>query len=63
MGLHDINYKIFCIDADGIPKGGDGGCNEVNDICPFGYGIRVDGKIIPGARADEWLKKSIQEKE
>lgn len=25
--------------------------------CPFGYGIRADGKILNGARAEEWLKK------
>ena len=30
---------------------------------PFGYGIRVDGKIILGARAQEWLNKNIQDKE
>ena len=27
---------------------------------PFGFGIRADGKILNGKRADEWLKKSIQ---
>ncbi len=43
-------FKFFCIDIDGINKGED----------PFGYGIRVDGKIMTGARADEWLEKSIQ---
>ena len=41
------------MDIDGIGKGED----------PFGYGIRADGKVLPGARADEWLQKSIQEKE
>ena len=46
----DRVYKIFCMDVDGINKGED----------PFGYGIRADGKIFTGARADEWLKKSIQ---
>ena len=44
-------YKIFCIDIDGIGKG----------EAPFGYGIRADGRIFNGARAQEWLKKSIQE--
>ncbi len=44
------NYKPFCIDIDGIDKGED----------PFGYGIRADGKILTGKRADEWLEKSIQ---
>ena len=43
-------YKVICIDVDGIGKGED----------PFGYGIRVDGKIMPGKRATEWLTKSIQ---
>ncbi len=46
----DIAYKIFCIDVDGFNKGED----------PFGYGIRADGKIMTGARADSWLEKSIQ---
>ena len=45
-----IIYKPFCIDVDGIGKGED----------PFGYGIRADGKILNGARATEWLSKSIQ---
>ena len=49
----DRIYKIFCMDVDGINKGED----------PFGYGIRADGKILTGARADEWLKKSIQKGE
>ena len=43
-------YKVFCMDVDGINKGED----------PFGYGIRVDGKIITGAKADEWIKKNVQ---
>ena len=43
-------YKIFCMDIDEIGKGED----------PFGYGLRVDGKIFLGARAKEWMKKSIQ---
>ena len=46
-------YKIFCMDIDGIGEG----------EAPFGYGIRGDGKILNGARAEEWLAKSIQEKE
>ena len=49
----DSVYKIFCMDIDEIDEGED----------PFGYGIRADGKVLPGARADEWLQKSIQEKE
>jgi len=43
-------YKVFCIDIDGIDKG----------EAPFGYGIRVDGKIVSGARADEWMEKGFQ---
>ena len=43
-------YKTFCMDVDGIGKGED----------PFGYGIRFDGKIIMGKRAEEWMQKSIQ---
>ena len=46
-------YRTFCMDIDGIDKGED----------PFGYGIRADGKIFLGARAQEWLKKSIQKGE
>ena len=46
-------YRYFCIDIDGINKG----------EAPFGYGIRVDGKIITGKNADEWIKKSIQQKD
>ena len=49
----DIAYKIFCMDVDGLGKG----------ESPFGYGIRADGKIFLGARAEEWLKKSIQKGE
>ena len=48
----DRIYKMFCMDVDGINQGED----------PFGYGIRADGKIILGARAQEWMEKSIQEK-
>ncbi|MBQ8847711.1 MAG: type II secretion system protein [Candidatus Gastranaerophilales bacterium] len=43
-------YKVFCFDVDGINKG----------EAPFGYGIRIDGKVIPGARAKEWALKSVQ---
>lgn len=48
-GFYD-NYKPFCIDVDGIGTGED----------PFGYGIRVDGKILTGKRADLWIEKSVQ---
>ncbi len=47
---NDRIYKLFCMDVDGIDKGED----------PFGYGIRADGKIIMGARAEEWMQKSVQ---
>lgn len=43
-------YKVMCIDIDRIAKGED----------PFGYGVRVDGKIMSGAKAQEWLNKPIQ---
>ena len=38
------------MDIDGINKGEP----------PFGYGIRFDGKILTGKRADEWINKNIQ---
>jgi len=47
----DRLYKVLCIDVDGIGKGEP----------PFGYGIRADGKILPGPRAAEWIKKSVQQ--
>ena len=43
-------YRVVCLDVDGFDK-------EENS---FGYGIRADGKILTGKRADEWIKKSIQ---
>ena len=42
--------KLFCIDIDGFDE----------PETPFAYLIRADGKIITGAKADEWLSKSIQ---
>ena len=53
----DASYKAVCIDVDGIPKAATSD-NCVNE-CPFGYGIRYDGKIIAGARAQEWIAKEI----
>ena len=55
LDRNNINrvYKVFCMDIDGIGEGED----------PFGYGIRVDGKIVLGDRAKEWLSKSIQDKD
>ena len=46
----DRIYKVFCMDIDGINT----------DEAPFGYGIRADGKILTGNRADEWLEKDLQ---
>ena len=47
------NYKVVCFDVDGVK----------NEEDPFGYGIRVDGKIMLGARAKEWMEKDIQDKD
>lgn len=47
----DTNYKVFCIDVDGVNNG----------EAPFGYGVRADGKIIPGNKADLWVKKAVQQ--
>ena len=44
-------YKVLCMDIDGINQGED----------PFGYGIRVDGKITLGTKAQEWLSKKLSE--
>ncbi|MBR6298431.1 MAG: type II secretion system protein [Candidatus Gastranaerophilales bacterium] len=59
----DMAYKGFCIDVDGIPDNGSDDCDDEKDICPFGYGIRADGHIVTGARADEWLKKDFHGEE
>ena len=45
----------------------DGTLADANDnTCvnerPFAFGIRPDWKIIPGARAQEWLEKYFQDK-
>ena len=66
MHLKDKNgmisvYKIFCMDIDGVPESATSD-NCVNE-CPFSYGIRVDGKIFTSQRTDEWLQKTIQEKD
>ncbi len=49
MGFDRI-YKVMCFDVDGVNKG----------EAPFGYGIRADGKILAGTRADVWVDKAIQ---
>lgn len=57
-------YRIYCIDIDGIISAkGLANCDDDKDICPFGYAVRTDGKIMPGKKAKEWLKKSIQDKD
>ncbi len=48
-------YRLMCIDVDGIPD--DATESDCKNECPFGYGIRVDGKILVGARAQEWIEK------
>lgn len=45
----DVAYKIICLDIDGINSG----------EAPFGYGVRADGKMMSGKRAEEWLDKEI----
>ena len=57
----DIAYKVYCIDVDGIPDSATS--DDCVNECPFGYGIRADGKIMTGARADDWLQKSVQNKD
>jgi len=54
----DIVYKIFCIDVDGIPDNAT--TTDCKNECPFGYGVRADGRILNGKRADEWLTKGFQ---
>lgn len=46
----DGAYKVLCLDVDELSSG----------VAPFGYGIRSDGKILPGTRAQEYIEKSIQ---
>ncbi len=54
--------KVICIDIDGIPSGGSEKCDDVKDICPFAYSLRIDGKLIAHNRASQWLEKSISNK-
>ena len=54
-----VVYKVFCIDIDGIPENAT--ANDCINECPFGYGIRVDGKILAGARAQQWLERDVNE--
>ena len=55
----DVIYYSFCMDIDGIPENATE--NDCVNECPFGYGIRADGKILTGARADEWLAREINQ--
>lgn len=56
----DRMYKVFCIDVDGIHKKATQD-NCVNE-CPFGLGIRADGKILFSKRTNEWLNESAIKK-
>ena len=47
----DAQYKLFCMDIDGIDEGED----------PFAFGIRADGKVLVGYKAKEWLKKPVND--
>ena len=49
------------MDIDGLGKNSTN--SNCDNECPFGYGLREDGKIIAGARAQQWLQKSIQQGE
>lgn len=57
-GGFDAAYKVVCFDVDGVdPEDTE---EDKRSEAPFGFGIRSDGKILSGARADEWAKKSVQ---
>ncbi len=43
----ETSYVILCFDVD----------NADSAVAPFSFGIRADGKVLPGARAQEWLEK------
>lgn len=45
--------KVLCFDIDDLGAG----------EAPFGFGVRVDGKIFLGARANEWVKKQVSREE
>lgn len=46
------SYKILCVDIDGINKGEN----------PFSYGVRQDGDIIPGCKAQKWLDRNPKDR-
>ena len=54
-------YKGICVDIDGIHP--QATADDCVNLCPFSYAVRYDGKILNGARANEWLEKSIQDKD
>jgi type II secretory pathway pseudopilin PulG len=43
----ETSYVILCFDVN----------NSDSDVEPFSFGIRADGKVLPGKRAQEWLEK------
>ena len=49
------SYRVICSDVDG-------GKLSAKDTLPFGYGIRFDGRMISGARADIWAEKCPTQK-
>jgi len=55
----DPYYRVMCIDVDGYPKDPR---NHGENLEPFAIGVRADGKILLGKRAEEWVNKSIQKK-
>ncbi|MBQ8848625.1 MAG: prepilin-type N-terminal cleavage/methylation domain-containing protein [Candidatus Gastranaerophilales bacterium] len=69
---YDPVYKVICMDIDGIhPNACDETDQDLNwdakrieeccvNECPFGFGIRADGKMMLGARAQAWIEKSVQ---
>jgi len=57
----DARGFYACIDLDGIPK--EASRTDCVNECPFGYLIRADGKIFNSPRVNEWLSKSIQDKD
>jgi len=45
--------KVLCFDIDGLGTG----------EAPFAFGVRVDGRIYLGTRANEWVKKEVSRNE
>jgi len=57
----NVYFKVFCMDIDGVPSNATK-TNCINE-CPFTYGINTEGKIFTSKKVDEWLEKSIQDKD